>query len=184
MSFFEQYEANPADLSTAHALLHRMAQKVVRGGGEANQVWIDLLKDMLIIRDQVKTSPRCNPRLPHYPRPIPSAQVFTNIGDEFCYRLFCSTLLHTGRMPASFSRPLLAPSWRLPANGDSIGCARLRVGGRVPATAGQGHCGGLDSGGSATSFQLGSVTTPPRDGHGQAMVSTLHRSTNCAATDR
>jgi hypothetical protein len=53
MSFFEQYEANPADLSTAHALLHRMAQKVVRGGGEANQVWIDLLRDMLIIRDQV-----------------------------------------------------------------------------------------------------------------------------------
>jgi hypothetical protein len=111
MSFFEQYEANPADLSTAHALLHRMAQKVVRGGGEANQVWIDLLKDMLIIRDQVHLTTMQSPIAPLPTSDIPSAQVFTNIGDEFCYRLFCSTLLHTGRMPASFSRPLLAPSW-------------------------------------------------------------------------
>jgi hypothetical protein len=56
MSYFDRYESNPADSSTAQALFHRMAQQVVRGGGEANQVWIDLLKDMLVLRDQVSFS--------------------------------------------------------------------------------------------------------------------------------
>lgn len=53
MSYFLQYEENPNDLTMPHTLLHRMAQFVVRSGVETQQVWVDLLKDMLSIRDQV-----------------------------------------------------------------------------------------------------------------------------------
>lgn len=53
MSYYQQYEERPTDLEVPHALLQKMAQFVVRSGTEGQQVWMDLLKDLLSVRDQV-----------------------------------------------------------------------------------------------------------------------------------
>jgi len=66
--FLKQHAATNGeeDNPPKHILLQRMAQHVARSAAESSQVWIDLLKDMLALRNQV----------------------LNDVEDEFCYSLF------------------------------------------------------------------------------------------------
>jgi len=68
--FLKQHAATNGeeDNPPKHILLQRMAQHVARSAAESSQVWIDLLKDMLALRNQVPSlcSALCSQMMNHY----------------------------------------------------------------------------------------------------------------------